>query len=63
MFCKMCKKDKKKEPITKGNYTRFVDDNDQVWNGKVCPDCYRVYNRDRMKKARAVKKLERVIAS
>lgn len=52
MFCKICKEEKNKTPISKGDHTRFVDDNNRLWNGKVCPDCYKVYNRERMRKAR-----------
>jgi len=58
MICKFCKKDKPKEPVARGNCTRFVDENNRVWNGKVCPDCYKEYNRNRMRKSRASKKLE-----
>lgn len=52
MFCKICKEEKIKEPISKGSHTRFVDENGRLWNGKVCPDCYKIYNRERMRKAR-----------
>lgn len=58
MICKVCKEDKKKEPTIRNDVTRFVDNNDKMWNGKVCPDCYKVYNRERMKKKRNQSKLE-----
>jgi type II secretory ATPase GspE/PulE/Tfp pilus assembly ATPase PilB-like protein len=48
MICKTCKEDKQKEPIIRGGVTRFVDAGNRMWNGKVCPDCYRFYNRQRM---------------
>ena len=47
--CKNCNLTKQKNPITKGNITRFVDENNKVWNGKQCPDCYKEYNRKRMR--------------
>jgi hypothetical protein len=49
-----------KIPEVRSGSTRFVDGSGRLWNGKVCPDCYRVYNRERMKKARLQKKLESV---
>ena len=52
MVCKICKEDKQKEPVIRGNVTRFVDESSRLWNGKVCPDCYRSYNRERMKNKR-----------
>ena len=52
MLCKICKEEKTKEPISKGDHTRFVDESGRLWNGKVCPDCYKIYNRERMRKAR-----------
>lgn len=58
MICKTCNIDKIKEPVIKGEVTRFVNESGQVWNGKVCPQCYRVYNRERMRKKRSEKKLE-----
>lgn len=58
MFCKICKKEKIKHPVIRGNSTRFLDDSNRLWNGKVCPDCYKEYNRSRMRKARAEKKLQ-----
>ena len=51
-ICKDCKLDLIKNPVIKSNITRFVDDKDRVWNGKLCPDCYKVYNRNRMKSTR-----------
>jgi len=52
MICKICKQDKEKEPVIKNNVTRFVDEQNRVWNGKQCPDCYKNYNRDRMRLTR-----------
>lgn len=49
MICKCCKLDKKKEPVSRGTHTRFVDENNKMWNGKQCGECYRVYNRERMR--------------
>jgi len=63
MFCKICKKEKVKQPVSRGICTRFVDENNRIWNGKVCPDCYKEYNRDRMRKSRAEKKLKEVLQS
>ncbi len=56
MICKICKEDKEKEPVFRSNVTRFVNQSGQLWNGKVCPDCYRTYNRERMRKKRQEKK-------
>lgn len=61
MICKMCKEDKCKEPVIRGNVTRFVDDSGHVWNGKVCPECYKNYNRERMRKSRSTKKVENAL--
>lgn len=61
MICKICKKDKTKEPVARGSCTRFVDENSRIWNGKVCPDCYKEYNRERMRKSRASKKVEEAL--
>ena len=52
MICKVCKENKQKEPVIRGNVSRFVNESNRLWNGKVCPDCYRVYNRERMKNKR-----------
>jgi len=49
MFCKICKQDKIKNPITRGSSTRFINENNKLWNGKTCPDCYKIYNRERMR--------------
>lgn len=49
MLCKVCNDDKVKEPVTRNLITRFVDANNRLWNGKVCPDCYKNYNRERMR--------------
>lgn len=58
MICKTCKEDKVKEPVIRGKVTRFVDHSGHLWNGKVCPSCYKDYNRERMRKARDSKKKE-----
>lgn len=50
--CKACKLPKQKLPIQKGKVTRFVDENNRLWNGKQCPDCYKEYNRKRMQATR-----------
>jgi hypothetical protein len=49
MVCKTCKEDKIKEPTIRKNATRFIDQLGRLWNGKVCPDCYKTYNRERMR--------------
>lgn len=56
MICKKCNQDKVKEPIIRGTITRFVDEFNRLWNGKVCPDCYKEYNKNRMKESRAKSK-------
>lgn len=53
MNCKNCKEDKVKEPIIRNDITRFIDDNNRLWNGKMCPDCYKNYNRERMRLKRS----------
>jgi len=53
MICKNCKEEKVKEPIIRKDVTRFVDQSGRLWNGKVCPDCYKVYNRERMRLKRS----------
>ena len=55
MICKNCKEEKVKEPIIRKDVTRFVDQSGRLWNGKVCPDCYKVYNRERMRLKRLQK--------
>ena len=62
MSCKICKEEKIKQPCSRGNDTRFVDENNRLWNGKVCRDCYRAYNRERMRKSRASKKLKEALS-
>ncbi len=52
MKCKVCEAEKLKIPEVRGRSTRFVDENDRLWNGKVCPDCYKEYNRERMRLTR-----------
>jgi hypothetical protein len=58
MVCKICKEDKVKEPVVRSNNTRFVDQNNRLWNGKTCPDCYKEYNKLRMRKKRNPHKLD-----
>jgi hypothetical protein len=60
MVCKICKEDKHKEPVIRKSVTRFVDHLGRLWNGKVCADCYKIYNRERMKKQRQLKKESKV---
>lgn len=55
MICKICKEEKQKDPVIRKDVTRFVNESGHLWNGKVCPDCYRNYNRERMRKKRAEK--------
>lgn len=55
MICKSCNEDKPKEPIIRKDVTRFVDESGRLWNGKVCPDCYKIYNRERMRTNRLKK--------
>jgi hypothetical protein len=52
MICKICQEDKEKTPVIRNDVTRFVDEKGRLFNGKVCPDCYKVYNRARMKATR-----------
>ena len=56
MICKNCKEEKVKEPIIRGEVTRFIDEKSRLWNGKTCPDCYKVYNKERMRKKRLLSK-------
>lgn len=58
MVCKDCKIEKNKEPVVKSTGIRFVDADSRMWNGKQCPDCYKVYNRERMRLKRLQKKSE-----
>ncbi len=55
MTCKTCKEEKVKQPVIRNDTTRFVDHNNKLWNGKVCPDCYKTYNKERMRKKRSEK--------
>lgn len=50
--CKICNEEKVKQPKIFGKHTLFVDADGRRWNGKQCPDCYKNYNRTRMKKVR-----------
>ena len=56
MVCKECGKDKTKEPVIRSNGVRFVDADLRLWNGKQCPDCYKTYNRQRMRLKRLQEK-------
>jgi type II secretory ATPase GspE/PulE/Tfp pilus assembly ATPase PilB-like protein len=56
MVCKSCKEDKSKEPIIRNDVTRFVDERGRLWNGKQCPECYKAYNRERMRLKRRSEK-------
>lgn len=53
MKCKVCEQDKVKEPVVRNDVTRFVDENSKLWNGRTCPDCYKIYNRERMRLKRS----------
>ncbi len=57
MKCKSCQQDVPKTPIARNGITRFVDGNNQLWNGKMCPDCYRKYNKERMRFKRKSEKV------
>jgi predicted secreted protein len=57
MNCKVCNQEKTKTPVSRGNCTRFVDENNRLWNGRVCPDCYKIYNKERMRFKRKSDKL------
>ena len=56
VICKICKEDKPKQPIIRNCTTRFVDEKGKLWNGKSCPDCYRIYNKERMRLKRVSEK-------
>ena len=56
MICKSCKKDVTKEPVMRNDVTRFIDQSGKLWNGKQCPECYRAYNRERMRLKRRLNK-------
>jgi hypothetical protein len=56
MVCKICNSDKAKEPVIRKDTTRFVDESGRMWNGKQCPDCYKEYNRQRMRSKRKAQK-------
>lgn len=62
MKCKNCQTEKCKEPVVRNDTTRFVDHKGKLWNGKVCPECYREYNRMRMRKSRADLKLKEALS-
>lgn len=55
MKCKSCPEDKVKNPIVRETTVRFVDDKGRLWNGKQCPDCYKAYNKERMRLSRLPK--------
>ena len=51
--CKVCKKtDLVKDPVIRNDVTRFIDESGRIWNGLVCPSCYKLYNKARMKATR-----------
>lgn len=50
--CKVCKEKKYKKAIKKGIVYRFVDELNRLWNGKMCPDCFKGYNKEKMREAR-----------
>jgi hypothetical protein len=50
--CKNCNEEKVKKPKIFGKHTLFIDDQERRWNGKQCPDCYKAYNKERMRKVR-----------
>lgn len=52
MVCKECKLDRVKSPVTQGKHVRFADEHGRIWNGKICPDCYKLYNKERMRRTR-----------
>lgn len=52
MKCKECNEDKTKKAVIKGTVTRFLDENGRMWNGMQCPDCYKTYNKERMRRSR-----------
>lgn len=53
MKCKECKEDKVKKAIIKGTTTRFINEEGRMWNGMQCPDCYKIYNRERMRRSQS----------
>lgn len=55
MKCKECKQEVVKEPVSRGTITRYVDEKGQLWNGAKCPNCYRIYNKERMRITRSNK--------
>jgi hypothetical protein len=55
MVCKICHQDKCKEPVIRKDTTRFADESGRLWNGKQCPDCYKEYNKQRMRLKRKEK--------
>jgi len=61
MLCKVCDDEKVKEPVTRNTITRFVDASNRLWNGKMCPDCYKNYNRERMRLKRSQPKQEEIL--
>lgn len=58
MKCKVCQQEKTKTPVIRNNITRFVDENNRLWNGSQCADCYKEYNKNRMRVTRKQKQIE-----
>lgn len=52
MKCRTCEEDKVKSPVIRGKHVRFCDINGKIWNGLDCPDCYKLYNKERMRLSR-----------
>jgi len=50
--CKACNEEKVKQPKICGNHTLFIDESGRRWNGKQCPECYKIYNKQSMQKVR-----------
>ena len=55
MKCKECNEEKTKSPLVRGKHIRFCDKDGRIWNGKLCPDCYQKYNKERMRLSRLPK--------
>lgn len=52
MKCKECKEKKVKKPEIRNGVTRYFTEDGRMWNGKICPSCYKIYNRNRMRNSR-----------
>jgi hypothetical protein len=55
MKCKMCGIEKPKSPVVRGKHVRFCQEDGRLWNGNQCSDCYKEYNKERMRRTRAAK--------